>query len=32
MSKILIETINIKKSFDHNNRSITLFNNFNVKN
>ena len=31
MSKTIIETINLKKSFEHVNGSITLFNNFNVK-
>ena len=31
MSKILLETINLKKSFDHINGSITLFDNFNIK-
>ncbi len=31
MSKILLETTNLKKSFDHVNGSITLFNNFNIK-
>ena len=31
MSKILLETTNLKKIFDHVNGSITLFNNFNIK-
>ena len=31
MSKILLETNNLKKSFDHINGKITLFNNFNIK-
>ena len=31
MSKILLETTNLKKSYDHINGSITLFKNFNVK-
>ena len=31
MSKILIETSNLKKSFEHMKNSITLFDNFNIK-
>ena len=31
MSKILLEVTNLKKSFDHANGSITLFDNFNIK-
>ena len=31
MNNILIETINLKKSFNHLKNSITLFNNFDVK-
>ena len=31
MNKILLETNNLKKSFDHVNGSITLFDNFNIK-
>ena len=31
MSKILIETINLKKTYRHFNGSITLFNNLNLK-
>ncbi len=31
MNKIIIETLNLKKSFDHINGSITLFDNFNIK-
>ena len=31
MSKILIETTNLKKNFDHINGSITLFDNINIK-
>ena len=31
MSKILLETINLKKTYKHFNGDITLFNNFNVK-
>jgi lipoprotein-releasing system ATP-binding protein len=31
MSKILIETINLKKSYKHVNGNITLFNNLNIK-
>ena len=31
MSKILLETINLKKTFDHINGKITLFNNINLK-
>ena len=31
MSKILLETNNLKKSFHHSNGSITLFDNFNIK-
>ena len=31
MSKILLETTNLKKSFDHMNGSITLFDNLNIK-
>ena len=31
MNKILLETINLKKSFEHLDGSITLFNNFNIK-
>ena len=31
MNKVLLETINLKKSFQHLNGSITLFNNFNIK-
>ena len=31
MNKIIIETSNLKKSFDHINGSITLFDNFNIK-
>ena len=31
MSKILIETINLKKTYKHLNGNITLFNNLNLK-
>ena len=31
MSKILLETTNLKKSYNHINCSISLFNNFNIK-
>ena len=31
MNKILLETINLKKSFEHINGSITLFDNLNIK-
>ena len=31
MNKVLLETINLKKSFEHLDGSITLFNNFNIK-
>ena len=31
MSKTLLEIINLKKKFDHLNKSITLFDNFNTK-
>ena len=31
MSKTLIETSNLKKSFEHMKNSITLFDNFNIK-
>tara|TARA_B100000683_G_scaffold253764_1_gene271806 strand:- start:319 stop:594 length:276 start_codon:yes stop_codon:yes gene_type:complete len=31
MSKILLETTNLKKSFEHINGSITLFENLNIK-
>ena len=31
MSKILVETINLKKSFNHVNGTITLFENINIK-
>ena len=31
MSKILVEAINLKKSFNHVNGTITLFENFNIK-
>ena len=31
MSKTLIETLNLKKSFEHMRNSITLFDNFNIK-
>ena len=31
MSKYLLETINLKKSFDHRNGRIDLFNNVNIK-
>ena len=31
MNKILLETTNLKKSFNHSTGSITLFDNFNVK-
>tara|TARA_Y100000591_G_scaffold330137_1_gene360317 strand:+ start:161 stop:850 length:690 start_codon:yes stop_codon:yes gene_type:complete len=31
MSKILLEATNLKKSFEHTNGSITLFDNFNIK-
>ena len=31
MSKILLETNNLRKSFDHINGKITLFNDFNIK-
>ena len=31
MSKILIETINLKKTYKHSNGNITLFNNLNLK-
>ena len=31
MSKILVEAINLKKSFNHINGTITLFENFNIK-
>ena len=31
MSKILLETTNLKKSYNHINGSISLFNNFNIK-
>ena len=31
MTKILLEVTNLKKSFDHTNGSITLFDNFNIK-
>ena len=30
MSKIQIEIINLKKTFEHSNRAIPLFNNFNI--
>ena len=32
MSKILIETINLKKTYKHSNGNITLFNNLNFEN
>ena len=31
MSKILIETVNLKKTYQHVNGNITLFNNLNLK-
>ena len=31
MSKTLLETTNLKKKFEHLNKSITLFDNFNIK-
>ena len=31
MSKILLETINLKKTYKHINGDITLFNNFNLR-
>ena len=31
MNNIILETSNLKKSFDHVNGSITLFNNLNIK-
>jgi lipoprotein-releasing system ATP-binding protein len=31
MNKILLETINIKKTYDHSNGNITLFDNLNLK-
>ena len=31
MNKILLETINIKKNYEHINGNITLFNNLNLK-
>ena len=31
MSKTLLETINLKKSYDHTNGNITIFNNLNLK-
>ena len=31
MSKILIETVNLKKTYQHFNGNITLFNNLNLK-
>ena len=31
MNKILIETINLKKTYQHSNGSITLFENLNLK-
>ena len=31
MTKILLETINLKKSFEHRNGTIELFNNVNLK-
>ena len=31
MSKIHIEIVNLKKSFEHNNKSINLFSNFDIK-
>ena len=31
MSKILIETVNLKKTYQHYNGNITLFNNLNLK-
>ena len=31
MSKILIETVNLKKTYNHLNGTITLFNNLNLK-
>ena len=31
MNKILLETNNLKKSYEHINGLITLFNNFNLK-
>ena len=31
MNKILIETVNLKKTYQHFNGSITLFNNLNLK-
>ena len=31
MNKILLETINIKKTYEHINGNITLFNNLNLK-
>ena len=31
MNKILIETINLKKTYKHFNGNITLFNNLNIK-
>ena len=31
MNKILIETVNLKKTYKHSNGNITLFNNLNLK-
>ena len=31
MSKIIIETVNLKKTYKHSNGNITLFNNLNLK-
>ena len=31
MNKILIETVNVKKTYQHLNGNITLFNNLNLK-
>ena len=31
MSKILLETINLKKNFEHLSGTVTLFNNINLK-
>ena len=31
MNKILLETINLKKTYEHINGKITLFNNINIK-
>ncbi len=31
MSKILLETVNLKKTYDHKNGTINLFDNVNIK-